>query len=731
MRKFLFTALLIWWLPVVCVAQDPFVFRPATDIPVFQNNQELPLAWAGGLNSGQYFNIDLNNDGTEDLVIFDRTTDKVNTFLNVDNRFLYHPQYEYLFPDDLNSWIVLADYDCDGRKDLFANTTFGLKVYRNTFDQQLSFQLQADPLMSESGSIMVNLQISSSDMPSISDIDGDGDLDILIFNFAVGGSVEYHQNQSIETDGTCNNLLYKKITSNYGDFQECNCGVYAFGETCGELGGRQTHAGGKSLLTLDRDHDGDQELIFGDEFCNNIAFLENQGDAQDALFTEAILDYPNAANPIDFFIFPAVYLVDVNFDGAKDLIAAPNMFENLGRLVDFRRSSRLYTNQALATSEEFDFQQDNWLQDEMLDFGEKAAPLFFDFDGDGDHDMLVGSRGERLGEEFFASFALYENQGDSDQANYHLINDDYLNLGAQRLQDLKPSYADLNGDNRLDLIFSAAASNGQTSVYYFLNEDLVGFTPQTSLPQILPLIIQAGDYPHFVDLDGNGWADLLLGRRAGRLEYWRNLEGTGSNFELVNEAVAGIIDDSFKRELVPLAADLNGDQVLELATLDATGVMRVYTNFLSTSEIDPPQQFDLVLQPQEQQGTELSRWGRGAAITSAALTSGLPHLIVGSNQGGLFLLQNFSDTSGGSDPQRELALQLFPNPADDLVEIRANQNFSWKLYNILGQEVLSGPSASLGNRYQFEGLTLVNGVYLLRATGASGIKETKRLLIVH
>ena len=42
-----------------------------------------------------------------------------------------------------------------------------------------------------------NIYVVSSDIPSISDIDNDGDLDIL--NFGVQGSrIEYHQNQAVE-----------------------------------------------------------------------------------------------------------------------------------------------------------------------------------------------------------------------------------------------------------------------------------------------------------------------------------------------------------------------------------------------------------------------------------------------------------------------------------------------------------------------------------------------------
>ncbi len=712
--------------------QDPFKFRPTTSIPVSNESGLLPLAWAGGLNAAQYNTLDLNGDGVMDLVIYDRTTDKINTYLSDGSQYLYSPQFEYLFPKELNSWIVLADYNCDGKKDLFANTTFGVKVYKNVFEDQLEFELQVDPLMTESNFLSVNLQVSASDIPAVSDIDGDGDLDVLIFNFAAGGSVEYHQNQSMELDGTCDNLIFKQVTTSWGNFQECDCGVYAFGETCQDLGGRQAHSGGKSLLAFDEDFDGDMELIFGDEFCNNIAFLRNQGAPDNASFTNAILDYPQVGTPIDFFIFPALYLEDVTFDGRKDILASPNLFENLGRLVNFKSSSHLYVNNGEPDVESFNFQQDNWLQADMLDFGEGAAPLFFDFDGDGDQDLLAGSRGNQQSGVFFATFELFENIGSESTPAFQVLDRDFLNLSSEILQTLKPSYADLDGDGRRDLIFSAAASNGQTKVYYFLNENTIGFSPQSNVPMVLDFVLQAGDHPVFKDLNGDGRADVLLGKRTGRLEYWTNDGGTAPfSFQLNNASVAGIVDDSFRRELVPLAADLNGDEILELATLDATGVVRIYKNFLSTSDTDPPEEFSLVIEPTMGALTLPSRWGRGATLTHAVLSNDLPYIVIGSNQGGLFLLENNSDPLVGPNPGSVLGLKLLPNPSSDLVEFRANQSFDWRMYNTLGQLVRSAPSSGLSNRYVFDGRSLKNGVYLIRGTNTSGVSETKRLIILH
>ncbi len=725
---------LFTWLLVLDFApvsgQDVFKFRPVANIPVEESGKALTLAWAGGLNSAQYSTIDLNEDGLEDLVIFDKTTNKINTYVSDGSSYRYFPKYEYLFPKNISSWMLLVDYNCDGKKDIFTNTTFGLKVYENTSDGQLSFELRKDPLLTESNGLMVNLQVSSSDLPSISDIDGDGDLDILVFNFATGNSVEYHQNQSMENNGSCDQFQFKQLTSSWGNFQECECRAYAFGETCNELGGRKMHSGGKSLLTLDQDGDGDMELIFGDEFCTNIAYLHNHGDSEQAIFMEAVLDYPNSSNPIEFFIFPGLFFEDLNFDGRKDLITSPNVFENVGQSVDFKHSSQFYANDRIPDNESFTFESNDFLQSQMIELGEGAVPVFMDVDGDGDEDMILGHRGNRKEGLLVAEFYLYQNTGTSTQPSFQLSSEDYLGLSGLKLHSLKPSFGDLDGDGRLDLLFSAADASGQTNIYYFLNKSNFGFEPVSSQPQVLLFIIQAGDHPFFSDLNADGRADLLLGRRTGRLEHWRNTsEGGSFTFDLVDESVAGIVDDSFKRELAPMVADINHDGALELVTIDATGVMRIYRNFVNSKENQPTQPFDLVIEPSENEPMLRSRWGRGASITFARLGSQLPHLVIGSKQGGLFLLENFSAPGDGTG-ETDFTLDVFPNPGVEFVTLRGNQHFTVEIYNSLGQLVLKNQGIPPQTLMRFDSRILYPGIYLIKGISVSGASQVKKLLVV-
>lgn len=89
------------------------------------------MPWAGGLNATQFNTIDLNADGKDDLAIFDRTAERVITFLQGNSTYHYAPGFEIFFPEGLTNWMLLRDYNGDGRKDIFTGDKLGIKVYTN------------------------------------------------------------------------------------------------------------------------------------------------------------------------------------------------------------------------------------------------------------------------------------------------------------------------------------------------------------------------------------------------------------------------------------------------------------------------------------------------------------------------------------------------------------------------------------------------------------------------
>jgi len=178
---------------------------------------ELAFPWAGGMNSCQYGEIDLDDDGLYDLVVFDRTGNRIMPFINQgipdSIAYEYAPEYAFDFPD-IYDWVIFRDYDDDGRMDLFtyAKGLAGMLVFRNVSSGgELKFKQMVDPfLTSYQGGGYTNILVTYADYPGIVDLDEDGDMDILTF-WGLGSFVELHRNMSMEKYGVPDSLDYEKV----------------------------------------------------------------------------------------------------------------------------------------------------------------------------------------------------------------------------------------------------------------------------------------------------------------------------------------------------------------------------------------------------------------------------------------------------------------------------------------------------------------------------------------
>ena len=52
-------------------------FYRDTTVALIENNIKFKNAWAGGVNSAQFHEIDLDLDGKKDLIVFDKTGNKL------------------------------------------------------------------------------------------------------------------------------------------------------------------------------------------------------------------------------------------------------------------------------------------------------------------------------------------------------------------------------------------------------------------------------------------------------------------------------------------------------------------------------------------------------------------------------------------------------------------------------------------------------------------------------
>lgn len=640
---------------------QPIVFRRDTTVSVTAYGRTLANAWAGGLNAPQFSSVRLNADTVPDLVAFDRTNGQLSTFVATPGlggyAYRHAPAYQSLFPP-LTGWALLADYDGDGHADLFAHAPLGIRVYHNrpAANGAPTWELVSEGLMSTGLSGGVNVQVPITDVPALTDVDYDGDLDILTFDLG-GNYVQYFQNQSQERFGHARALVFRRVNSCWGNFEEgADCGDYDFSLDCPATGrhdppprnglwastskARPQHAG-STLLALDLDGDGDKDILVGDVACAEIYQLTNEGTPQRAVFRRFTTHFP-ASKPIQFPTFPATFYEDVDFDGVKDLLAAPNVADNAGRQVNFGASAWWYRNRGTNQRPDFIYQQADFLQNTMVDLGEDTAPAFADVDADGDLDLLVGNAGLPRNEQTVATVWLFENVGTRQRPAFALRTDDFLGLSARQLTNLRPAFADLNGDGRTDFCFVGTRGQ-QTRLYTVPNAAALGrpfrFNPRRV--QVLPGQLRPLATPALADLDGDGLTDLLVGTPAGSLSAYRGTRAKGKLvFSLQTDRLGNPSGDGAQRNLTPCVADLDGDGQLDLLTGDRAGQLQLYRHF--TDNLTEFAAADVALLRESGANNQLKVGGMLSPAAADLDGDGQPEVVVGTNAGGLVWLRRVS-----------------------------------------------------------------------------------------
>jgi hypothetical protein len=754
-------------LPLAAAAQSGqqfgFEYRPNVAKVVQGTTDTLRLAFAGGMNTPQFSPIDLNGDQQLDLYAFDRQTSRSYTFLNTatptgGRAWQYAPDYEAFFPADLDGWVLLRDYDCDGRPDLFTSAAGGnIRVFRNVpaANGRPGFVLASSQLLyTGAGLGESNLIIGSYNLPAIQDVNGDGRLDILTFEWSGSSNVELYLNSS----PSCGGLSYASNNTFWGELTACGCTTYATpGVSCRAAAPQQTtHTPGHSALLLDVDGNGGLDLVAGLDNCDQLATLLN-GNTSTVTpnFGRASSAQTFAAASVP--VFPSAYVLDANFDGHPDVVVAPNMFENTDDLASLRASVRVFENANQAgTAPAYTLAARPFLQGDMLDVSEQATPALADIDGDGLLDMLVGNQADRVSAStasYRASLYYYRNVGTARQAVFRLVTDDYLGLAARGLTSLRPAFADLNQDGAPDLVYGALnRASGVHTFYFRLNTAAAGqpFSFGTAAEGSLQgadLPTLAGDTAGFFDVDNDGFVDLLVGTNepdynspatSASLRYFRN-RGTGpvaTRFELADADFGQVRTAGGERpvNLAPVVADFDGDTQPDLLTVDGSGDVHFFANLRAQrgTGVAFTGRTDLFFNAQTAQN-EAARLGAGYKVHPAAAAAdldgnGRPELLIGTESGGLLTYGTRGQALATRAPARPgLSFSLYPNPTHDEVTLELAQPARVEVLDLTGRRVRT--QAVLAGRQPLDLRGLAAGLYLVRATAADGRAATRRLAV--
>lgn len=347
---------------------------------------------------------------------------------------------------------VDADLNGDGIWDFVTGGHTGLHLFIN--------QGTADePVWAEAPGFFAGITVGHYPVMDLADVDGDGDLDMVV-GYSEDGSVKVFFNTGTATQG----IFSQNESITLGDI-----GLYAF------------------PIFVDYNGDGLMDILCGRD-SQGFVFYENTGTATSPVWQENS-GYFSGLGQGTYWNAPT--LADINGDGQLDLLYG-TAFGDL----------KLYYNNGTAL--EPNWQANTSVFSGMINTGGASNPVFYDWDSDGDYDLICGQN--------MGYIKFYRNVGNAYTPAWQ--EEDIFGDLRHTLYSAV-TVGDLDGDGLPDIVMGVFTG----ALYFHRNtgdgfEELAGYLPVTT--------IGGWAAPRLIDMDHDGLLDLVIGLEDGTLRYYKN-----------------------------------------------------------------------------------------------------------------------------------------------------------------------------------------------------------------
>lgn len=694
MSRILF--LIFLFLATQSFSQTLYELDQSKTIQYFGNQIGIPFSQ--GINSAQIQTIDLTNDGIEEWVIWDINSRQLQVFQKNGQDFKLLPEFSYLFPEDISGYFILKDFNQDGRKDLFTSTALGIRAYLNTSEGgNISWSLAQNFLKLDGAN---NIPANNLDTPLLQDLDGDGDLDLVIFNFAQGDFLEFYKNTSVERKGIPDIDGFAFPETFWGNFTFCGCDGVNFGTRCdgrpinfrleNPENHRIQHAGGHSILYQDFSGDGVFDLVIGRDECSILFYLENKGSNASPQFNTFSNSLPMYGPLPEFPIYHVGQLIQ------EDLIVSLNTNEPaFSNGIDFGNSIVTLSKDGQGASP--------FLQNQLLDLGENSRPNFQGNSSFGSLYISSNLKKESRILSQIANFNFVEGQ-------FVLNETDLFRLSELGLLDIQYiDYTDASRKNHFQLAIGTQRENNQaTQVMYRISPE--GKTPFA----LAGLNLRVGDHLAIFPYQNKDY--LLVASQNGSLTlYTLDLEKLSAT--LVASEFLGFKDNPANRNLT---VAVQQKEKPDLYAVDQSGKIFWIRDFMNAEVREE------VLVKIESQNLSL-RLGRNTWMTLVNPNfADVADLILGTRGGGIVYLK----AVGGESPtDGEFLAKVYPNPSSGPITVITSKSATGRLISSLGQVILEEINLPANREIQIQTQTLNPGIYLLQLETEDREVVVKKVLV--
>ncbi len=430
--------------------------------------------------------------------------------------------------------LTFGDLDNDGDLDLAMGLLGGNIAFYENIGDQFSPRFA---VRTGSYNPFDAITVPSQAAPELVDLDGDGDLDLILGQFDGYSSygVFYYENNDFDDDGIIGNTpAFSLVTSPGSPIDNVSASKYQV-----------------KTSVADIDGDGDLDIFIGQNggfpSYESMLFFENNAGFSKQPLPAGLVEFGFDTGSSR----TAATFVDYDNDGDTDLFIGSSD----GTIRVFKNTDIDPSDPADVTiGDDISFTELTGALNPFvgIDVGVNSVISFTDLDADSDLDAVIGQNSTS------APFYFKNNNGTFTQV-YGIDNPfDYVDFGL----DIAPTTVDLDGDTFLDIVIGEKYGK---SLFHFRNNGDGSFSEEAPIPSILDPG-EARPSPAFGDIDNDGDQDLFVSVYQGayfpylsKVKFFSN-DGSGNFSNQVASPIAR--EEAYKRYGLTIN-DFDGDKDLD------------------------------------------------------------------------------------------------------------------------------------------------------------------------